>query len=75
MEVSSRCVWFGVAIPSALPRLVCGYLEIMDGVVPTFEPSNIDANVINRRWILLRVHLEFENARRDRIWPELPITD
>lgn len=30
MEMLFRCIWFWVAIPSALPRPVCGYLEVMD---------------------------------------------
>ncbi len=52
MIVFPGCLWFRMSIPSALPGLVFRDLEIVDCVVASDKPPDVDPNLMYYRGIL-----------------------
>ena len=60
------CVWLSrlwVPIPTALPDICISYFKVMNGIVTTIEPADIESCFGDQWWILVVVEREFEMAR------------
>jgi len=75
VEVSSRFSGRWVTIPATLPDTLVPSFEVVDGVVPTLEPANVESCVRDREWVLAVVEGQFESAWREAVGLEHPPID
>jgi len=67
VKMSSRFVWFRMAVPATLPGRFGASFEIVKRVVAALEPVDIEPSRAHCRWILLGVEPEFEVAWREQV--------
>ena len=61
-----------MSVPATLPDAVTARFEMLDGVVATSEPPHVESCLVDRRWVLTDVKMEFEPPQRPGVQLKSP---